>query len=220
MQKVDRTLTAEEIRDLVGTSPLMLEIGCHDGSDTVKFLAAMPGMQLHCFEPYQPPIVRFKKTIGDDHRVILLEKAVAEIDGKSAFNPSTGKAGGKEDWDYSGSLEKPTGHLNRSPEIKFKPPIIVPSIRLDTWLAELVAWEERVSPVDFIWADVQGAQRRLIAGGRLALAVTRYLYIECHHEPLYEGEPTQVELIAQLPGFEPLAVYDQDNILFKNRHFA
>jgi len=42
-------LSDEEIRGIAGDSPVMLEIGSHEGADTVKFLAAMPGIRLYCF---------------------------------------------------------------------------------------------------------------------------------------------------------------------------
>jgi len=221
MQKIDHTLTAEEIRDLVGTSPLMLEIGSHEGSDTVKFLKAMPLIRLYCFEPDPRPIERFQLAMDDDPRMIFEQTCIGHADTPQPFNPSTGRAGGMEDWDHSGSLQKPTGHLKRSPEIGFKEPVVYKCRRLDTWLLLLLGdgLPYDLKQIDFIWADIQGSQRKLIAGGPMALAITRYLYIECHHEPLYDQEPTQEELIDLLPGFEPLAIYDRDNILFRNRHF-
>jgi hypothetical protein len=144
--------------------------------------------------------------------------AVADCDTPRQFYASTGKVNDCPDWDYSGSLQQPTRHLTRSPEVKFKDPVAVPCRRLDTWWHREIV-EMGLLPIDFIWADVQGGQRGLIAGGTLALAITRWLYIEVHQEPLYDEEPTQDELVALLPGFEPLAMYEQENILFKNRHF-
>ena len=212
MQKITHNLTAEGIKGLVGDMPLMLEIGCHEGSDTAKFLAAMPGIILYCFDCEPRALARFKRDIND-RRVGLIEKAVADLDGAKPFYASTGKAGHMADWDYSGSLREPTGHLTKSPEIGFKSPVDVPCVRLDTWLRG----HPQISQIDFIWADIQGAQRDLIAGGRRGLAVTRYLYIECHRRPMYAGEPTQDDLIALLPGFEPRGLYGGDNILFENR---
>ncbi len=214
MQHFSHDLAAAEIRGLVGDSPLVIEIGSHEGADTAKCLKAMSGITLHCFEPDQRPIARFKTLIGNDLRVTLHEMAVADVDGQHEFHASTGKVGHMDDWDYSGSLNRPTGHHDRSPEINFKEPVNVLTCRLDTWLRNA----DITRPIDFAWVDPQGSQRKVIAGGQETLARLRYLYIECHHpSPLYEGEPSREELIALLPGFEPLAVYAQDNILFENR---
>ncbi len=214
MRSYSNGMTAEEIRDLVGEAPAMLEIGSHEGTDTAKFLAAMPGARIYCFEPDPRPRARFERTIGDNPRVTLYDTAVADIDGMKPFYASTGKAGHMDDWDYSGSLRPPTGHLKQSPDIRFKPPENVRCVRLDTWRT----CNPDIRRIDFAWIDCQGAQRDIITGGKLTLAVTRYVYIECHHIPLYEGETTQDELIDLLPGFEPLGVYGVDNILFCNRH--
>lgn len=207
-------LTAAQIRGLVGDAPLMIEVGSHSGEDTVEFLKEMLGIRIHCFEPDERPIKRFKEAIGENPCVTLHQCAVAEIDGTKPFYASTGKAGHMEDWDYSGSLHEPTGHYERSPEIGFKEPELVRCVRLDTWFK----LKSTVEIIDFCWCDIQGAQVEFIAGGKMALAVTRFLYIEAHSTPLYDGEPTQQELIAMLPGFEPLGIYEGDNILFRNRH--
>ena len=188
----------------------MLEIGCHEGSDTVKFLREMPRIILHCFDCEQRALERFKVRISAGS-VFLWEKAVADIDGSRAFYASTGKAGRREDWDLSGSLHKPTGHLTRSPEIKFKDPKLVPCMRLDTW------WNSCSQPsvIDFIWADVQGSQRLVIEGGKGVLARTKYLYIESHDPVAYAGEPAQEELVELLAEwFVPVARYARENILF------
>jgi FkbM family methyltransferase len=211
-------ISPEKIRSLVGLSGIMIEVGCHEGSDTVKFLDAMPHVYVFCFEPDQRPIARFKETMRDRERWELIEKAVSDVDGEKEWWASTGMAGGRADWDYSGSICEPTGHLIRSPEIGFKAPEPVPSIRLDTWLEE----NADIYAIDFAWVDIQGAQRAFLDGAQEALKIIRYLYIEAHNwrQPLYGGEPTPQELIDLLPDFEPLGVYDCDNILFRNRSFT
>lgn len=217
MQRYAKGIEAHEIRKLVGPAPTILEIGSHDGSDTVKFLEAIPNARIFCFEPDQRPIARFKEKLGNDPRVTLCEKAVADVDGEKLFYASTGRVGRREDWDYSGSLCKPTGHLTRSPEIKFKEPTLVPCIKLDTWRAS----QASIGHVDFIWADVQGSQHLLLDGGNRVVCQTRYLYIESHNPVAYAGEPTQEELITRISycAFWPVATY-AENILFRNNYRA
>lgn len=217
MNNYPQGLAAEDIKRLVGIGPLMLEIGSHEGADTETFLEAMPLITLYCFEPDQRPIARFKELIGDDSRVVLTEAAVGDVDGHLPFYASAGEAGGRDDWDFSGSLCRATGHLAYSPTIKFKEPEAVPCVCLDSWM------DANLPPgaiIDFAWVDIQGAQHQFLRGAAGTLPSIRYLYIEAHNAPqgrLYEGETTQEELIALLPEFEPLGVYQRDNILFRNR---
>jgi FkbM family methyltransferase len=222
-------LTATEIAGMVGSAPLVLEIGAADGEDTVQFLWAMPKARLYCFEPDERAYRKFAERMRDagmhDHRkpvrFTLYYKGVTDVDGDKPFWPSGGKAGHLDDWYYSGSYSQPTYHKERSPEIKFpKKPVTMPSIRLDTWLNEMDP-DGNVNAIDFVWADVQGGQVAMIAGARMALAITRFLYIECHEQPLYADEPTQEELITMLrPEFEPLGIYERNNILFRNKYVS
>src|ERR1700734_4400073 len=55
-------LTHEAIAALVGKpDPVILEIGCNDGTDTLALLRVMPQASFHCFEPDARAIARFKK---------------------------------------------------------------------------------------------------------------------------------------------------------------
>jgi len=56
----------------------------------------------------------------------------------------------------------------------------------------------------------------LINGAKQTLAKTRYVYIECHHKPMYDGEPLQDDLVNtfQQLGFEAIAIYEGYNLLF------
>ena len=207
------TLQASEIAELVSGKGVVLEIGSHEGTDTVKLAKAMPSSIIHCFECEQRAIVRFLENTKDYDNIRLYETAIADTDGEADFYASTGKAGKRDDWDFSGSLNKPTGHYQRSPDIKFKEPQLVRTTQLDTW------WESMaIFGIDFIWADIQGAQLRMLRGAHLALRVTKYLYLECHQQSLYRDEPSQETLIDVMYcfGFEPVAVYGKDNILFEN----
>ena len=215
MDRHEGKIPVDEIGRLVGRcDPLILEIGAHDGQDTEVLCQAFPAAKIHCFEPYCGPAERWRQRIWDreqPYNARLQECAVGAVDGMVPFYPSTGQVGDLQDWDRSGSIRRPTGHLVRSQEIQFKDPIMVPCCRLDTWAPMTLG----LVPVDFIWCDVQGAQRDLIEGAQQTLGVTRWLYIECHEDPLYDGEPSQKQLCELLPGFRLVANYDTDNLLFK-----
>ena len=89
-------------------------------------------------------------------------------------------------WDQSGSLEKARKtHKVVSPWCKFESTITVPVRRLDSW-----AHAHDIDRVDFIWADIQGAEGDLVAGAHSTLARTRYLYTEYSNDEWYEGQPT------------------------------
>lgn len=217
-------MTAEGIRGLIGESPMILEIGCNDGTDTNRFLEAMPGATIYCFEPDPRAIARFRETVSDD-RVTLIKAAVANFDGPALFYGSSGRPEEKrrninhycqlDEWDLSGSLCRPTGHLDYSKWVTFPKDreCQVQVLRLDTWLA----CTPQVTYVNFIWCDVQGAEALVIQGAQKVLAVTDYFYTEYRQDrELYEGQPTLSDLQGMMLGFKSVETYS-DNVLFQRR---
>lgn len=202
-------LTASEIRNLVGESPTIVEIGANSGEDTLKFLEVMPGAKIHCFEPDPRAIKRFEQNI-QSNRIALYKAAVSDTDGLAVFHGSSGVAPREfvpnpppachllDSWDLSGSLKKPTGHLTYSPWVTFpkENEYQVHTIRLDTWMLE----DPVIPIIDFLWIDAQGGEADIFSGGQEALKKTRYCYFEFYDKPLYEGQLPLKELLLLLPG--------------------
>jgi len=218
-------ITVKEIRNLVGESPIILEVGCNDGTDTLRMITEMPGATIHCFECDPRAIDRFKKLVGNHDQIHLHEMAIADVDGKALFHGSSGQPpnAGKNashycflsEWDLSGSLYEPSRHLTYSPWCTFPEDRIceVSVTRLDTWKES----HPEISRIDFIWCDVQGAEASLILGARKLLSVTQFFYTEFYNDPLYSGQvPLHVlQVMMQENGFLLTGTYN-DNALFRN----
>lgn len=209
-------LEAWEIRDLVGREkPVILEVGANCGQTTAELLEAMPGAVVHAFEPEPRAISEFRRNIQAPN-VHLYECAVGATNGTVTFHQSSG---GEQEypeyqgsgWDQSGSIRRPRTHLEVWPWVKFEHQIQVPIVTLDAW-----AGQQGITQVDFIWADVQGAESDLIQGATLLLRNTRYLYTEYSNEEWYEGQVTLAELQRLLPGFTLLRRYPMDALFLNN----
>ncbi|HYA09938.1 MAG TPA: FkbM family methyltransferase, partial [Gaiellaceae bacterium] len=176
----------------------------HRGEDTA-WLAELPGVVIHAFEPdprnSQPP--RSNLTL---HRT-----AVADRDGRGPLLLSV--EGWGQEWTHSSSIKRPKNHLQRFP-VSFGDTVEVELVALDSFHREL-----GLDVVDFIWADVQGAEGEMVRGGRETLARTRYLYTEYSDHELYEGQATLAELLELLPDFRVLELWPED-VLLENRRLA
>jgi FkbM family methyltransferase len=218
MKVYPHELGAEEIMDLLSgvECPVMLELGCNDGSDTLKFLAAIPNVQLFCFEPDARAQLLFKERVNSP-QVRLFGDAISDKDGWANWWSSGGipDCSGPGEWNKSGSICRPTGHLKRSPEITFAGGMQVSAVRLDTWLKGARIHGLVGDRIDFIWADLQGAEMKFIKGASEALGITRYLYTEYYNEPQYEGQPSLEQIKEALPGFQLVATYGGMNALFQ-----
>jgi len=199
-------------------APTIIEIGAHHGHDTVELRALFPRATIYAFEPDPRNIFRLKRS-GVHKAVHLVEAAVGDTDGSAQFLLSSGRppvgdphytrGQPNEPWSYSSSLKPPVKHLENVPWVRFETKATVPVVRLDTFCAA-----HGIDAIDFVWADVQGAEDLLIAGGQAALARTSYLYTEYSEEEIYKGQLDLGEIVRRLPGrWEVLADFAGDALL-------
>lgn len=215
MQSRPNDLTHEEIFRLVKrVNPIILEIGSHDGTDSLRFLQTFPECRLHCFECEPRAIAKWKARVGDK-RATLHEVAMSDQIGTMEFHQSGGSPRpGVTDWDHSGSLAKPTGHLTHSPWCTFDKKITVPVTTLDVWEKTY-----NFGYVDFIWIDVQSMEGRVFSAAKQTLQKTRFVKAECHPRQMYEGQWTPEQMIAFFRGWTCLGRY-ADDLLFQNDGLA
>jgi FkbM family methyltransferase len=199
-------------RYLATETPIILEIGANDGKTTNEFLTEFPGARIYAFEPDARAIAKWSANVTSS-RAQLFETAIGAVDGAAQFWVSGGTppAGGYPDgWDQSGSLRRPKTHAQFWPWVTFDKTTSVPVVRLDTW-----SRANYTGPIDLIFADVQGAEADLIAGGRETLSRTRFLYTEFSNSEWYEGQPTLTEIQAMIRdiGFRIIGIFGM-NVLF------
>lgn len=180
---------------------LFVELGAHQGADTA-WMAQIPDVTIHAFEPdprnHQPP----------RQNVVLHRAAIAERDGHGPFILS--QWGWGQEWTHSSSIKQPKNHLQRFP-VTFGDTVEVELITLDTFYRQY-----ELDVIDFIWADIQGAEGEMIRGGQQALAHARYLYTEYSDDEMYEGQVTLKEILDLLPDFRVLELWP-DDVLLENR---
>ncbi len=145
----------------------------------------------------------------------LNEAAIGNTDGVVTFNLSGGvesrEGHFKQAFYGSSSIRKPA-KVNTSegwPDMTFEE-TTVRCYKFDTYYNEV-----KPGIIDFIWADVQGAEVDLIDGGQEALSRTRYFYTEYSNDELYQGEIGLEEIMKKLPGWSLVEDYGGD-VLLKN----
>lgn len=200
--------------------PVILEIGCNDGTDTFWLRDLFGNATIHCFEPDPRAVKRFRRKVGDRPRIRLHETALSDREGSVVFHQSGGDPQTEyskempEGWDLSGSIRPPKRHLAEYPWCRFDRSIEVPTTTLDAWCSA-----NGVSAIDFIWMDVQGAEIDVFRGGRRALRSTRYLFTEYDNTEMYAGQYPLPRLLRFLRTFEIVALYPND-VLLKNRRLG
>lgn len=165
--------------DLVASSDnvTVFELGACDGHHTkeLSFLAGEKLTKLVAFEaaPYNWP-----KLVGFGDRVEIFHGAVSDRDGTCKLWLSSGQG-----YYGSSSIREPMKHKEVWPNCKFDSFVDVECITLDS-----AAKKFGVDALDFIWCDIQGAERDAIKGGGSILAKTKYFYTEVSEMEHYKGQ--------------------------------
>lgn len=202
-------------------NPTIFEFGTCDGQHTNVMCQILKHygkkFQYHAFEADYRIIQRFW-VINDSHKneIKLNNSAIGNIDGKVKFNLSGGeeKREGhfKQAFYGSSSIRAPKKTLEFWPDMTFEE-TEVNCCKFDSYIDG-----KNIENIDFIWADIQGAEGDLIDGGKKALSKTRYLYTEYSNDELYEGEIGLEEILRRLPGdWEIIEDYGSD-VLLKNKN--
>jgi len=212
--------------------PLILEIGAHYGSDTRRFLEVFSDIRIYSFEPDPRCIEEFRRRVKSD-RSTLVEAAVSCFDGVASLNLSGGwpvkvprlvrnlglrrlytrivlmcrarlGVGIQDQWTGSSSIKKSLSHSKQWPWLSFDKAVKVRVIQLDTW-----AEKNGIDVIDFIWMDVQGAERDVIQGGVSALKRTKYVFVEYGATSAYPDAMNRDETIQIFEdyGFELVPEY-------------
>lgn len=202
-----------KIKRLIGKNPTILEIGTNDGMDSVTFFQIVPNVKMYCFEPHPIAAERFRRRISELKKrkkvnCRFFEVAISDKDGTAKFNACI-----DDNYSAQSSLKSPKNILkdDKSPSAYGKK-ITVKTQKLDTWY-------EKNNPgvIDFIWADVEGAERELIHGGKKTLnKKTKYLYTEFSDNEEFENQPKLKEILSMLPQFELIGIYG-NNALLRNK---
>jgi len=154
----------------------IVDIGANEGQFAHLARMAFPRAALHCFEPLPESFARLQGRLGNAERVTLHNLALADRSGTSSIirNPYSPS---------SSLLEMAPSHVEAFPFTGGGEALPVSVSTLDTALAG-----ERIEEPFLVKIDVQGAEDRVIAGGRSILGRARVVIVETSFEHLYKGQ--------------------------------
>jgi hypothetical protein len=138
---------------------------------------------------------------------------VGSQDGKSVLHLSGGTpAGHHDEFTYGSSLRPPTAeNAFWFPWMGFHEKVEVTVRGLDSFCRE-----RHVEKIDFVWADIQGAEKDLILGGAEALRRTKYMFLEMEGYRLYKDQWLFKELMQALQPQWKLACRFPSDVLLYN----
>ena len=174
----------------------IFDIGGCEGEESVRYSRLFPNAQILTFEPLpnnqkliKENIIKYKV-----NNVELISFAVSNLNGFSEFHVSSGHPENESnllDWDFgnkSSSLLLPNNDNNPN-WLEFKEKINVETITL-----KKVIKERKISQIDFIHMDVQGAELAVLKGADNYLKHIKAIWLEVSNMELYEGQPLMCDI--------------------------
>jgi len=193
-------------------SPVIIEAGAFDGTNSREFVRYWPSCRVHAFEPVPSAYRRLESVAAEYAGSIFAHPlAVGRVAGTAQMHLSGAHGAGEQ----SSSLLTPTGTRSEFPFVEFSLGTIdVPVVALDDWAAEM-----NIGAVDFFWLDLQGCELAALQGAERLLQACSAIHCEVQLVPLYETAPLYPEVRSWLAsrGFRPVceAIFRRGgNVLF------
>lgn len=217
----------ERFKEIISVQdhPFVIEFGACDGYHTQIMLDILnnvrPDCRYHAFEPVAELVNQINARIGNfqatNPKIKVFNEAVGSETGNLTFYQSGGgktENGTVVEYYYgSSSIRKPKLVTEAWKEMTFSE-TTCKSITFDDYIKREGLDGE---VIDFIWADIQGAEVDLILGGQEAFKNVRYFYTEYCDSELYEGEIPLNKILELMPNFEVVEDYKGD-VLLKNKN--
>jgi FkbM family methyltransferase len=187
---------------------VVFEIGAHRGESSYNIIESLsPIKSYHAFEPDYRNIEQLKKQLKKYSFSKCNFFAIGSYDGETNFYHSGGVNSLSNDWSASSSIKSPKLAIEENPWLNFDRVSKVDIMTLDTYCKINL-----ISEIDFIWADVQGAEEDLILGGVDILRNTKFLFTEYCDFERYENEIDKNKILELLSGWK--LIYDFGTDIF------
>lgn len=214
------------LRNILGDIQVIVEVGGHYGEDTLRMHKFFPNAVIYSFEPDPRNISVFKQTCGKFPCIRLIECALSDSNNTDVTFYQTYKDYDQQElplkYRYIGHDTYTRLQLNCSgasslkKSDKYSMCTHVETKRFDDWFTT-----NDIDHVDFMWIDVQGAEKQVLDGCKHVLGKIRYVQLE-YGETGYDGGLTKqdtYDMMIRL-GFQLVSDYSpksrRGDYLFKN----
>lgn len=187
----------------------IVECGSRDGKDAVELFKAYNPQVIYSFEA-NPESVPVCEQNVNGYNIKIIPKAVSNMDGRMIFYPV----------DMERSRDKNIGASSllmfREQGDLIQKEIEVPSIRLDTFMAE-----QNIGRVDLLCMDLQGTEYLALEGLGTRLKDVRYIIMEVFFRSAYHGDKLFKEVRMWLEDRDfQFRILDSHTGWFRNALFA
>jgi FkbM family methyltransferase len=169
----------------------LLEAGCHDGSDSLRFLKAFPNIRLYAFEPDEISFNAAKDLLSPfQSRIVLKKVALMSSAGLAMFMTS-------KEFDGKGVSVFRKLELSQSNSHKEERYVEASTIDAELSLSEITS-------NGVVWLDVEGSALEVLMGAQKSLSLIKIIQVEVYlHDisKIKKSDFKQVHLLLKESGF-------------------
>lgn len=174
----------------------IFDIGSCDGLDSVKYARMFPASTIYAFEPLSKNVelIYSNLTTYSVSNIQVVPVALSDKKGQEKFYVSSGNPEElkSSDWDYgnkSSSLLPPDKTTEVLDWLKFDQ---VETVETNT-LFEFCQ-ENKISSIDYIHMDVQGAELLVLNGAKEYISKIKMIWLEVENISLYKDQPLKKDV--------------------------
>lgn len=155
----------------------VLDVGANQGQFAHELRSAGYAGRIISFEPLSGAYAALSEAAADDPSWDCRRLALSDADGDAEIHVAQNSVS-------SSLLEMAPRHVAAAPDSRYVATEQIPQARLDTVAGELMNGQDRA----YLKVDVQGAEAKVLAGAREALAQVVAVEIELSLVPLYQDQ--------------------------------
>jgi FkbM family methyltransferase len=176
----------------------IFDIGACEAEDAIRYANLFPNAIVYAFEPREDNCIKAQDLIKSNNKfnIVLENIALSNKDGEAEFYLSEGEPGdlkNSEDWDFgnkSSSLFAPSEDMKKHINwLQFNTKIQVQTQRLDVYCLD-----KKISLIDFVHLDVQGAELLVLEGAGNFLKQIKTIWLEVEAVELYKNQPLKKDV--------------------------
>ena len=174
----------------------IFDIGSCDGLDSVKYARMFPESTIYAFEPLSKNVDLIFSNLAEYtiSNVNVVPIALSDKKGVEKFYVSSGNPEElkSSDWDYgnkSSSLLPPDKTTEVLDWLKFDQVEMV-----DTTTLFEYCQEQKISLIDYIHMDVQGAELLVLKGAKAHISSIKMIWLEVENISLYKDQPLKKDV--------------------------
>ena len=182
-----------QMRLLEGTeSPVILDLGAHQGQTAKRYADAFPAARIHSFEPGDEAFRILGDAVGMRAQTSVHRLAVSDRCGTTTFHVSQRTA-------TSSLLPRPA-YARRYFPVDAR---MIREVEVQTTTIDRFCEEQQLAAIDILKMDIQGGELAALRGARgmLERHAIRLIFTEAMFVPHYEGAPLYHELATFLASF-------------------